>query len=340
MSILKKKFKCLECDLQFISGNDLSRHVTKVHGYSTYTEYKIKHKLIKTENDLIKEGAVSCIICGKYAHDLTSHIIRGHKISVDEYKIKYSKTIRSVKYLLEQSERIKGNKNPAYDHGGKFSPFSKKFIHADKIDRDSLILQVKETIKKNHKNSCTLEYWLSKGYTESEAKHKRSERQRTFTLEKCIQKHGKEKGTKIWVERQEKWLKKLNKSFAGRFSKISQKLFWEIYSKLKDKDSIYFAELDENKNPDYSGKNHEFKIKLKHRMVLPDFYDEKTKKIIEFDGTYWHGEHIIRNSNKEREENRDKFLLSEGYNVLHIKEEDYRQNPDNVVKICLEFLNV
>ena len=75
-------------------------------------------------------------------------------------------------------------------------------------------------------------------------------------------------------------------------------------------------------------------------MVLPDFYDEKTKKIIEFDGTYWHGEHIIRNSNKEREENRDKFLLSEGYNVLHIKEEDYRQNPDNVVKICLEFLNV
>lgn len=56
------------------------------------------------------------------------------------------------------------------------------------------------------------EYWLNKGYTEEEAKEKISNLQRTFTLEKCIEKHGEEEGLQIYNNRQKKWLESLHKS--------------------------------------------------------------------------------------------------------------------------------
>lgn len=55
-------------------------------------------------------------------------------------------------------------------------------------------------------------YWVSKGYTETDAINLVKERQSTFSLKKCIQKHGKDKGSLIFKQRQDKWLDSLNKS--------------------------------------------------------------------------------------------------------------------------------
>lgn len=78
----------------------------------------------------------------------------------------------------------------------------------------------------------------------------------------------------------------------------------------------------------------EYKLKFTEKVILPDFINIKTKKVIEFDGTYWHSE------TKLRDEVRDKILIKNGYQVLHIDEANYRKNKDNVIKECLEFLNV
>jgi hypothetical protein len=48
-------------------------------------------------------------------------------------------------------------------------------------------------------------YWLKKGYDEKEAKLLVSERQHTFSLDLCIEKYGKIKGTEIFKKRQHKW---------------------------------------------------------------------------------------------------------------------------------------
>ena len=48
-------------------------------------------------------------------------------------------------------------------------------------------------------------YWTKQGYSEEEAKKKVSESQTKFSLDICIAKHGKEEGTRIWKERQDKW---------------------------------------------------------------------------------------------------------------------------------------
>ena len=94
-----------------------------------------------------------------------------------------------------------------------------------------------------------IEYWLNKGYNLDEAKNKLKERQQTFSKEKCINKHGYEKGIKIFYHRQKKWIET-----------------------LKNKSDFY--EIQKNKNSfNYCDNNYE-KI-IKHSSFL-----EKTKNII------------------------------------------------------------
>jgi uncharacterized C2H2 Zn-finger protein len=329
---------CLDCGEIIKGGSHMSRHVKKVHGYSSYEEYKIKHNLIKSTEQLKSEGAVECKICGLLSHDLTSHVLRIHKMDISEYK-KLHGEIRSVKFLQAQSDKIKGEKNPAFNHGGKFSPLSKNFIYYDEDSKKEIIEKISNSNKNGGNNSTTLIYWINKGYTEYQAKEQLRKRQLTFSLEICIEKHGKDEGEKIWVQRQEKWIDSVKKTRKNGFSKISQILFWDIYYNIEKKENIYFAELGEDKEKDISGKNNEYKLKLNNRVILPDFLDTNNKKIIEFDGTYWHGEKIIKNSNKLRDSERDKLAIENGFLVFRVKEEEYRKNPSKVLQECLEFLN-
>jgi len=70
--------------------------------------------------------------------------------------------------------------------------------------------------------NMNIEYWINKGFSEEEAKQKVSERQRTFTLKKCIEKYGKKEGTKRWEERQEKWQKTLKAKPAEEIERINK----------------------------------------------------------------------------------------------------------------------
>jgi hypothetical protein len=58
-------------------------------------------------------------------------------------------------------------------------------------------------------NTTQIGYWLKKGFSETESRQKIKERQKTFTLEKCVEKHGLEKGTEIYNERHIKWSEKM-----------------------------------------------------------------------------------------------------------------------------------
>ena len=218
----KVELICLECNQKIVGGKHLSAHVQKEHDFESYNEYKIKHGLIKTNSDLLKEGAVSCKLCSTVAHDLTSHIIRIHKISCQEYKEKYG-DFRSTKFLNDISERVKGENNPAYQHGGKYSPFSDKFIHADKIDKAKLCQKVSKSNRENGNNDTTIKYWLNRGYSEQESKDKISERQSTFSLAKCIEKHGEELGRQVWLNRQEKWQESLQNKSIEEIQQINMK---------------------------------------------------------------------------------------------------------------------
>jgi hypothetical protein len=109
------------------------------------------------------------------------------------------------------------SKNPYSNHGGKFSPFSKKFIKYEELDKNekhvcisSFAKGVAKTCKERGNLPMTLEYWQKRGFDEQTAKLKLKQRQRTFSLERCIKKYGEEKGIEIFNKRQEKWQNTLN----------------------------------------------------------------------------------------------------------------------------------
>lgn len=243
-------------------------------------------------------------------------------------------------------------KNPYYKHDSSLSPFSKKFNGYKNLSDNEIEKRIAAATQfdRKNRNQSQIGYWIKKGYSEPEAKRKVSESQATFTLKKCIEKYGKEKGFKRWKERQEKWQKTLNskpkeeierinraKMLNGRgYSKISQKLFDEIFDEI----GLEFKEIF------YATKNNkEIKDNFYEYMVIDpnrnksyflDFYVKDNNKIIEFDGDYWHGK---KRGNQERDKVREENLKKLGFtNIFHVKECDYLQNPEKVVKECVQYI--
>ena len=194
--------------------------------------------------------------------------------------------------------------------------------------------------------NTSLQFYLNKGYDEETAKKMLSERQHTFSLEKCIEKYGEENGIKRFKERQKKWLNSLNtpenieKLKQGRikglsvqwgkhYSKISQVLFNSIAEKLANKNlDIYYAT---NKNEEY----HVIISPIKTPML--DFFIPSLNKWIEFDGDFWHG---YAPGNQIRDKKREEaiFAAVPGIQLKRIKEQDYRNNPEKIVAECVEWI--
>jgi len=114
--------------------------------------------------------------------------------------------------------------------------------------------------------------------------------------------------------------------FKDKYSKISQDLFWGIFSKLENDDRLncYFYELN-NEYVFYVWENN-------MTIISVDF--KLGNKIIEFDGDYWHS----KDEQKKIDSNRDDFLVKKGYIVKRVKEFEYMSNKDFVINNCLNFL--
>lgn len=131
-----------------------------------------------------------------------------------------------------------------------------------------------------------LNYWIKQGYSEEEAKKLQSERQTTFTLEKCIKKYGEAEGTKRFEDRQRRWYEKISKTMElngtcnNTVSKESLKLFEPIYNEMKSKYTCYIGIQN-------SGTS-EYKIFVNGAMYLFDFAIKELKLIFEYNGEAFH----------------------------------------------------
>ena len=97
----------------------------------------------------------------------------------------------------------------------------------------------KDSIKYKKQFNTNIEYYLDKGFSLEESKQKLKERQTTFTLEKCVDKHGLNKGAKIYEERQKKWIKKMfneNTCMATGRSNISDSFIQELILDVNNND--------------------------------------------------------------------------------------------------------
>jgi len=220
--------------------------------------------------------------------------------------------------------------------------------------------EAKEIISKNQTEAAkqvdfekriipsNIEYWVNKGYTKEESKLKVSEYQRTFTLEKCIEKYGENEGKKRFVERQVKWQETLYKNgkLKSGYSQISQDLFHEL---IKD------VSVNELNNILFAKKGGEFVLSDEHGFYRYDYTDLKNKKIIEYNGDDYHG-----NPNKykpndtpnpfrkdltaqeiwDRDEHKKMLAEQHGFEVMVIWDSEYRWgNKKEIIDKCIAFLN-
>ena len=136
--------------------------------------------------------------------------------------------------LSKKSDRVIGDKNPAYQHGGRLSPFSEKFIKGD--IRKATIDKANKTRDMNSSYQTRLDYWfkLCRGDV-SDASELLYNRQSTFSREKLVAKYGEEKGIRIWEKRQEKWLQSLSKLSEEEKILIRAKQgFWRYTTPMTD----------------------------------------------------------------------------------------------------------
>jgi hypothetical protein len=305
---------------------------------------------------------VTCRICGDQCKRIYGkHLkFKHNNMTTNEYKEKFpgapimalsdinnttknsGKHMKQEKYKKMFSEKIKGEKNPNHKSNTtelerkSRSPFSKEFIKYKDIDNveEHISEFAKESVK-DRIHATTKEYYLNKGYSEEESIELLKERQRTFTLEKCIEKYGEEEGKNRWLERQEKWLNNYKKV---NYSNISQELFISLYNellKLEFTNKVYFAKLDDNNKIHNTNRNFEYRLKLNESYILPDFFIPDLKLIIEFDGTYYHRDNT---ENKEREKRRDENIKKSGYSVLHISEKEYIKNKELTVLKLVNYI--
>jgi hypothetical protein len=359
--------KCLICE------KETSYRTAKTCSEKCKNELWAKRHNEKKLNDLGKdeyEKLAKCEICGMMGEDLTSHLTRKHKISVEEYRKKYGvDRIHSICYLERSSERFTGEKNPIHKIRDKreVSPYSYKFYMKRGYDETTSKKMAQEKSRELNENktpeqcNCNFEYWLKKCKgDEKEARRKYKERQSTFSKKKCIEKYGEEKGLAIWEKRQKKWqsslmskpleeririnkakLKAIRTCGKRGYSKISQELFVDIYARIKMKFSdIYFATLKGNGEILDDGNNNEYLIRVGAKYKLLDFYIPSMKKCIEFDGDYYHSEKF-RKGNKERDKKREEEILEAHpeIKILHVTEREYKEDREEVIEKCLRFIN-
>lgn len=305
--IAQQKCRCVNCQLAF---NRKKQNARKT---------KENHEMYKDRNDMLV-----CKECGwkvEQTGNLFQHI-KMHGLNKDTYCEKFNCDASELSgdiYKIEHAERVKGDKNPGYQHGGKFSSLSKNFKKYDGLSDDEIeekkaivVEKISESNKNNGNTPTTLLYWLNQGYSEDEAMVKLSERQTTFSKEICIQKYGEIEGIKIWQERQDRWLKSYNNktpeemeiingkktpSLENFINRYGEKEGFERYMKWVCQFAGVSALSQDlfwdiyDKLPDnikemcyFSALNREYNIVGK----LLDFYIDKYNIAIEFLGDYWH----------------------------------------------------
>jgi G:T-mismatch repair DNA endonuclease (very short patch repair protein) len=184
-------------------------------------------------------------------------------------------------------------------------------------------------------------YWVKKGFSEEEAIEKRRDRQSTFTLEKCILKHGTLEGTNIFNERHRKWKEKVYGEH-GAIGKSYSKLNEEISKFLL----VFFPDIRY-----FANKEWYIWDKTEKKVHMYDICEPIAKKIIEINGDFWHmnplkyDKDFINPSTKlkasqkwELDRIKVEAAKSAGYEVLIIWESEYKQNTEQTLEKCKNFL--
>jgi len=279
----------------------------------------------------------------RYGEERAQEIIDSRKCTKSNFIKKYGKEEGIRKYEDYNQRKTITLENLIKRHGktigkekwDKFRDSSKQTLEnmIDRYGEEEGPKKYKEYLDKL-KGKCTLGWFIDKyGEVEGPIKHSEFCEKSKYNLEVSIRKYGEEEGTKRYLE----FVKNISK-FRKGYSLISQELFNKIRSTIK-RDTFNFATL-----------NFEYVLVKLDTYYCLDFFDTHTNRCIEFNGDFWHANHIkffsddvVHNNLTakdiwQNDKDRLEYIKFRGIDVLIIWEQDYIANPEQILKQCIEFL--
>lgn len=335
--------------IQYISEH--KEKAAKINKGKTNEYYKEKYGEEYVKNIIHKNNKLKSHLCIEFWLNKGYTEEEGKK-KISDIQSQNSKLVKNRKHETKKERITKYGKEEAEKYFREKSRFCIEYWlkrgYTEKEGKNKIAeLQIENSKRvKNRVNTKAISYWLEKGYNKDEAKKIIADSQKTFSLEKCIEKYGEIEGTKIWEERQKKWQKTLheNHNMHVGYSKVSQELFKAIEELYEEEERDYIF---------YGSKNREFTIRQDDKTYVYDFTDLKNRKIIEFNGDIYHGNPQIFNESDrpnpykkqftakelwDFDKNKKIIAESEGFDELIIWENEYKQNKQEVINKCKKFL--
>jgi hypothetical protein len=370
-------FICPITGRQFNSTKGLSIYVTKTlkMDHKEYYNKYVHHRETKCffcgkEGEFISIGKGYRNLCNDpecIKKSFSSHSIEGfmyrEDLTTEEAEIRFK--IESERQLNERMKTVNKLRieNPLYDKERShncvefwikrgFTEENAK-IEVNKV-MNNIHIKTSDKLKNNplkyaSKYPTKIEYYLERGFSEEEGRDEISKIQNRFSLDKCIKKYGEKDGTEIWLDRQAKWQDTLTKNGKLKcgYSEISQILFRDI---------LNYCDVDQMKNIYFYTKNNEYSIRSEDHIFLYDFTDIINKKIIEYNGDQYHANPRIYDKDdtphpyhKEKgftakdiwykDKIKKELAESYGFEYFIVWDSDYKSNPEQTLKKCIEFLN-
>ena len=300
-----------------------------------------------SKNAILGYDYVVCPICGQKFQQITSTHFKIHGYNnIDEVYRDYPDLQVTCNKFIEN--HLKGENNPMSSRNKselerkQASPYSLEHYYKKgaKTVEDAILMrkQFLDTLDRSTWiQSTNIEYYTRQGYSLDEAQQIIKKKYSRNGLSYYLKKYGEE-GKQLYADRISSWHRKVMNG--SSHSVAADNFFSQLYTKIKHiSNDVYFG-------------NNEKSILCNNKLYYPDFLIYSKKKIIEFFGDYWNCNPNIYEStfyNKvlqksandvwKHDNERIHNIISEGYDVLIIWENEIIENFNDCMEKCIEFIN-
>ena len=343
VAMKEKTFNCIVCSNAFTTT---SKKPAKCCSESCRAALRRDKKVSGIEGiDYIK-----CPVCNQKMKQINNVHARMHGFSSPrEMRDKLG-----MPNLFCESSKLIGDKNPAANHNGRYSKWSKNFIHGyDKDAHEEFAAKhsaIRQNKNKKHMYMTNIEYWINQTEGDIEEAKKRYTKFQTRDLAYFIEKYGEEAGKSKHAAKINKWLTVLNNKTDAEKLEINRKKIWKNGFSSKGEVELLNALKDCLKDKTF---RHQLMIKKNIGIGWYLFDIVLDNKIIEYNGDYWHANSnrykdndIFKRGNKNitakdiwnADKEKIECAIKNNYEVFIVWESDYKKDKQKVINECLTFL--
>lgn len=292
--------------------NFIKRHGEQ-KGNQKYLQYKDACKLSQKQPTLIAKYGQ---IIGKQKYQ---QLMSKKRMTLENFISLYGQIVGEQKYLQKTNK---------FKHSISYDGFIQRFgLQDGTILYDQMI----------SKKSMNLERFIScYGEVLGKERYQQWKQSSMFTLGGHIKKYGKQLGEDSYRRMKDKAIASLN----AQSSKSANSFFSELLKSLENIDNIFTAAL-----------NTEYCISNGMKFYFYDFVDTKLNKIIEYNGDYFHANPLIYDktfinqlSGHKAEDiwkydkRKISIAIQQGFDILIIWQSQCKQNRQEMLQKCVEFL--